>query len=343
MNKNNRIIFLDYLRILATIAIIMIHVSAQNIYTTNIHTYTWHIFNIYDSAVRWGVPIFLMISGALFLNDNKKIKISILYKKNIFRIISSFLFWSTLYAILKDSANIGDFFELIILGEYHLWFLIMIIGIYMSIPILKIISKHNNIVKYYLILYLVFVFLIPQVLQIPGIPKISAIFKTYEKLNFHLVSRYSFYFLLGHYIYNKKFSIFEKKTIYCLGILGFFFTVILTFYYSKYLGKFSDKFYSNFSLNVFFESTAVFIFAKYKLSKIKFKNTNLIAKLSKYSFGIYLSHVLIINILNDYFGLNTQSFKAIFSVPLITCIVFLISLLISFVLNKIPILKKYVV
>ena len=62
-----RIIYFDYLRVLATMAVIFLHVAAQNWYNTDINTLNWHVFNIYDSIVRWGVPIFIMISGALFL------------------------------------------------------------------------------------------------------------------------------------------------------------------------------------------------------------------------------------------------------------------------------------
>ena len=67
-----------------------------------------------------------------------------------------------------------------------------------------------------------------------------------------------------------------------------------------------------------------------------------ILEISKYSFGIYLSHLLIMNLLKT-LGLNTLSFNPILSVPIISIIVFIISLIVSFILNKIPKVNRYIV
>ena len=99
LTQNNRVIYFDYLRIMATIAVIVLHVAGQNFYAPGVNTYEWHVFNIYDSIVRWAVPIFVMISGALFLNTEKQLNIKALYTKNIFRILNDFIFLSLIYCI----------------------------------------------------------------------------------------------------------------------------------------------------------------------------------------------------------------------------------------------------
>ena len=60
-------------------------------------------------------------------------------------------------------------------------------------------------------------------------------------------------------------------------------------------------------------------------------------------FGMYLVHALIIEALNEKFGLNTLTFQPLIAALLILAITFIGSLIISAILNRIPILKKYIV
>lgn len=90
--------YYDALRIVAAFAVILIHTSSQNWESTDVHSPEWNIFNICDSIARWAVPVFTMISGALFLNGNHSLEK--IYKKNMFRIIIAFGFWSLIYGIV---------------------------------------------------------------------------------------------------------------------------------------------------------------------------------------------------------------------------------------------------
>ncbi|MBR3027382.1 MAG: acyltransferase family protein [Bacteroidales bacterium] len=71
----NRVLYLDILRIMAIIAVVMLHVSAQRFYVS-FPSYEWEVRMFFNSMVRWGVPIFVMISGALFLDPQKKISLA---------------------------------------------------------------------------------------------------------------------------------------------------------------------------------------------------------------------------------------------------------------------------
>ena len=69
--QNQRKLYLDLLRIIAISAVVMIHVSAS--YVTNANSLLdFTVGNIFDSVSRLGVPLFLMISGALILDENKE-------------------------------------------------------------------------------------------------------------------------------------------------------------------------------------------------------------------------------------------------------------------------------
>ena len=64
-----RCIYFDILRIVACFAVIIIHVCSWYLYS-DINSPNWQVFNFYNSIVKWSVPIFVMISGALFLKAN---------------------------------------------------------------------------------------------------------------------------------------------------------------------------------------------------------------------------------------------------------------------------------
>lgn len=69
----DRIMYLDYLRVFATFGVVILHVSAQNWYVADINSFEWLVFHFFDSVVRWGVPVFVMISGTLFLNKETSV------------------------------------------------------------------------------------------------------------------------------------------------------------------------------------------------------------------------------------------------------------------------------
>ena len=78
--KSNRVVCLDCLRVIASFAVVLIHVSAW--FALNRPLVGVNCYNILGDMVRWCVPIFVMISGALFLDSKKDIKE--IYQKNIY-------------------------------------------------------------------------------------------------------------------------------------------------------------------------------------------------------------------------------------------------------------------
>lgn len=125
----------DFLRVVMTFAVIITHINAQD-WGSARNTYRI-VFNVYHALGWIAVPVFCMISGALFLS--RDIPIKKLYSKYIFRIFTAFMFWSSVYALrfyLKEG-NSAKAFELFISGNYHLWFLFMIAGLYMIVPFIE--------------------------------------------------------------------------------------------------------------------------------------------------------------------------------------------------------------
>ena len=69
--RENRVIYFDYLRIISIFSVVVLHMAGQNWKTSDVNSFNWGWFNLVDSLVRWGVPVFVMISGALFLEKSR--------------------------------------------------------------------------------------------------------------------------------------------------------------------------------------------------------------------------------------------------------------------------------
>lgn len=347
---------LDYLRVFASIAIILLHVTGQDIFSVEVACTGWNIYNICNGSTRWGVPVFVMMSGALFLS--RELPTKTLYQKYISRMAIAYVVWSLFYAISDALGStffvegyhttiieiIGNFIS----GAVHLWFLPMIIGLYICIPLIKQITRDDKLIKYFLLLSIIFYFTKTQIELVTNnllSGNIQIIFQNvntvFKNFNMNLIVGFVAYFVLGFYL-NKTEIIKKHRTIiYMLGAAGLVLTILLTLPASKNAGKLSEAFYSASSVNVLLMSVAVFVWFKYN-AKGSEKLNKIIIHLSKYSFGAYLVHIFILQVLKAV-GFSSETLHPILSVPATLIITTVISYLISLVLNKIPVIKKYIV
>ena len=86
-----RIAFLNSLRLLATFGVVMLHSSAtyldNGIYAEENH----YAFGFYNVINVYAVPVFVLISGALFLNPRKDVGYKVLFSKYVRRIALALL------------------------------------------------------------------------------------------------------------------------------------------------------------------------------------------------------------------------------------------------------------
>lgn len=338
--------YFDCLKVSAIFAVIILHVAGQNWHTADIYSTEWQTFHFINSMARWGVPIFVMISGALFLG--KDIPVRKLYTKYIRRLVFSYVIWSTAYALM-ESPDIGTGLSLFISGHYHMWFIPMMIGLYMSVPILRPLTNDLKKIRYFLILSLVFTFIIPELLRLAQdfgndlvIYETAAVSTLYENMHMDIFVGFPSYFLLGYYMYYFDLTGKQRCLIYALGAAGFILTVCLGMAATYKSGIPCNSYFSNFTVNVLMMSVAVFTFFKYSAFFTDHAGRK-ITKLSKYTFGVYLTHPMIIELLDKRFGLNSMSFSPVLSVISISAAVSAAAFLISALLNQIPVIHKYLV
>ena len=169
-----RIVYFDYLRVVAAIAVVLAHVAGFYWSDFGGRSLNWNILNIYITMIRWTVPIFVMLSGSLFLS--KELNIKQLYEKNILRMAVAYLAWSLFYTLVFPLYNwifhqeplpsLGSVILDTLSGSYHMWFIPMIIGLYMCAPVIRKIVLDRKVAKYFLTLTLVFAFAIPQAIDL---------------------------------------------------------------------------------------------------------------------------------------------------------------------------------
>ncbi len=343
--RKRKIIYLDILRILASIAVIAIHVAAQNWKYFSVDTYEWGAFNFYNSLSRWAVPVFCMISGALFLDCDRDVKIKNLYSKNILRMGISFLVWSTFYLFVihnVETMKLTEIIKTIASGCYHMWYIFLIIGFYAIVPILRKISSSPGTTRYFIFISVIVTFLIPTLTLIPELSWTKAIV---SKSFLNLTLGYTPYFFIGYYIVKYDISKKIKRLIYVLGPLSFLAIMVGSLALSQPKDKFFGSLYEYNSFTVLFQSLFVFVVIKDMFENRRYSRgtEEIISSLSKDTFGVYMLHVFFIILIEKVLDFDSVTINPYIGIPIIIATTYLLSEVASFILNRIPIIKKYIV
>ena len=344
--KQQRMVYIDYLRVFAALSVVTLHIAAKYLFDSDVNGQEWSVLNFFDSIVRWGVPVFVMISGSLFIK--RDIPIKILYKKYVLRMAVAFLVWSAIYTIV--GSFYGDTAPVMLRGYYHMWFILMLIGVYICIPIINPIVMSKVTTKYFLVLSLIFAIVLPSVFVLVNdfgsgvtLEIINELKDDINTVKPHMVIGYMGYFVLGYYINSIELNKRQRYIIYLLGVFGFVLTVTLEQISAVKNQACNGYYIGNFSVTIFLESVAVFTWFKYRKYN-KCKLNGFVQKLSKYSFGAYLVHALIIDLIYREWNIDSRIFdETALGVISASILVFVVSFVVSALLNKIPILNKFMV
>jgi surface polysaccharide O-acyltransferase-like enzyme len=340
MNETKRQTELDVLRLIATLAVIMIHAGLKiSTDSTGVQRMYWGI----HAAIVWCVPAFFMVSGRFFLDPARDVSIKKIFSKYIPHLVIPFLVWTavfTAYYIVSgtyDNLNVFGIATEFIHGPYHLWFLYALAGLYLLTPLLRKISADDKLMTYFLILFGIINIVLEYLVYLP---KVGGIIETFiENLGLQVLSGYAGYFMLGYYLYSKRESISGKKEIaaYIIGALMFVGTIAAECLATQEMRE-TDFIKQYLKPNVIIYSAAIYLFFIKRVSLLRFseKAKRILAKLTEYGFGVYCIHAII----NEF--IQTPSFE---SLPIITSLLrvvclYLISLALTWLIRKIPFVGK---
>jgi surface polysaccharide O-acyltransferase-like enzyme len=336
--------YLNLLRVLATFAVIMIHVFAPiNTYfsasLTNLESY---ICVILKNLWQWCVPIFVMISGVLFLNPQKEITLEKIIKKYFTRIILAIIIFGIPYAFMEIFFDSNLTFNIKQIGIAmfnamqgnswsHMWYLYMIAGLYLCIPIFKIFvnNAQKSVIEYTLVLLFIFTSIIPS---------LESVFPFKFGIYLPINSVYVFYLLLGYYIHYNKVTI---KNKILMALLVFYILFIILISLDKKFVTLSEGgaiILSGYNSPIVVMVTFV-IFCIMHQNRISYK---IVENIVPMCFGIYLIHTLFINYLYKFIKLTPEKYPLIIVVILTSIITILLSISFCYLARKIKIVKKYI-
>lgn len=335
--------YLDALRLLATCAVLALHATSKQWYRVPVTESDWQILNIYDSLVRFCVPLFFMISGALFLDPHRPCPKKKLFTKYIPRLLLIFLVWSSIYALADIKRqeipfSPSYFLTRVAAGHYHLWFLLALLGLYLMIPLLRPLSADRSTLEYFLILSFFFV----QVVSVLELWEVSGKWLEIwqERAEIHLVLGYSGYFMLGTYLHRFPLGPTPRRLSYLAALLSLAATIYGTYYLSLRDGQANSALYSYLLPTTYSVSFA--LFSLFQQLKFPYFVQKLIQFLCPLSLGIYLVHDLFLVLFLEDFNWLGLNLSTLWTVPLFTLAVFFSSFLVTFFLSVLPFIRKII-
>ena len=316
-----RLNYIDYIRAIAIILVVSSHNMGPVLQADNGESWKHITLETLDAFQRISVPLFVMVSGALLLKSVIPLRVFIF--KRAKKVFLPFLAWSlvlfSIYCVMGTKGPFWVFPNEFMNGQIHsvYWFVYMLFGLYIATPALSrfVNSRDNDSVRFYVLCWLLSTFLLDVMPD--------------QKFEFLFVSKYIGYFLAGYYFSRiNELKAWGKKLF--VGLL-----VITT---ATKICSFIE--YSFFIIAL--QSISAFILIKYISGKIIAVNFihNFFVFLSRYSYGIYLSHVLIVSLLQR---LKLDSFivNSIISLPVVVAIEIALSVIILKVINMIPVLRRF--
>ena len=238
----------------------------------------------------WSVPCFVMVSGALLLNLNRKMSFKKLFSKYILKVIIALVVFTvinTVYSGITDDISAGETFKSIFVNLFtgsgwpHMWYLYLLIAMYLSLPFFRSFVKAANRKTFDYMLIMMFIVL-------SAIPGILSFFNITSGIYLWTNTIYPLYFLLGYYLMYQTGPV-RKPYLIVAFILNVLLTVILTA-----LGKNSIVSVYSFPTIVVSSVSLFLIFKDFTCHGVVEK---ILVLVDKTTFGVYLLHLIVLRTL----------------------------------------------
>jgi surface polysaccharide O-acyltransferase-like enzyme len=350
IEKQGRILFPDVIRAYAIILVILLHVTASLMESyLSMKATWWWTGNVLFSFAHQSVPLFVMISGMLLLNPDKNETISVFFQKRIKKVLFPFLFWGMVYLFWGwyfhgKSLTVVSALTSLVKGPiyFHFWFIYMILGLYLWTPILRIISKSASVNQ--LIYFVALWFFAVSIRPILGYIGIDI------GIQMTVVSGFVGYFIIGHLMEHINLKKKYSKYFFALIVIMMLFTSIGTYVLTlRHNGQYRATFVDMLMPNIVVMSVCVYYLLKTVRYERLFNKVPIFSPMVKFlsntSFGIYLTHVIIMEVLGSGklgFSLTASSIHPFIGIPATALITVVLCSIIIYSLRRIPYVKYIV-
>jgi surface polysaccharide O-acyltransferase-like enzyme len=342
----------DLIRNVAIILVVLLHATNEVLQSNANGSMYWWVGVVYKILAQSGVPLFVMLSGALLLRSQKFDEpIRVFLRKRINRIGVAFAFWTVVYIIwgffvyhfplTTENVSESVLRSLFTGAYYHFWFIYLIGGLYLITPILRVIIAYasDQILRYLLLLWFVGIAVLPIIELLTGYVLDNNVF---------LITGLVGYYVLGNYL--QKIRI-RRNVLIGLLVLAFIWTLFgvwLMDYSFASLGQ--DYFFvAPLTVNIIIWSVALFLLLmraqpEWPSVKITFAK-RLIQVISKNTLPIFFFHLIIMeSFQRGFFGfvLRSTTLNPIVEIPLLAAITFFVTLALVLLMKRVPILNRLI-
>lgn len=320
--------------------VLVIHAGAEVYQACPIDSAAFLPLNFVSTMVRGSVPVFFMLSGALFL-PRKGLDLRAFLKKHVLYLTGIFFLWSLIYAVGERVAagsfgSVYDFFLSVAWGHYHMWFLPAMVVCYLFMPpVISALHGEKLDIRYLLFLFALFGLLWTNFNLTPKPAYIL------NRLTLNLTLDYLPY--LGYAVWGYWLSTkpLPRKTLWLAPVI-FLLTTAATAagnrWYSGFKGEADGWLFSYFSFSSFLQASCIFCFFS-ALGGREFKRTGLIRSLSDCTLGVYLIHPMMINLLGR-LGLSVSAVRPAATLVGFTAVLALVCFALVYAAKRIPFVRK---
>lgn len=344
--QSERLFWPDFLRAISCMAVVLIHVTSIGVNNYDAASQTYQISSVLGNLFRWAVPIFFMVSG-MFLLDPAHEMPSKKLKAKVLSLCLIIVFWSIFFSLLEDISNhtltVKSIAKAVLYcwkgtGYYHLWFLYPLLFLYLMLPLFRVITKNasTKVLQWSLLLWFLFS------LCVETINSAGEVIPALSVLNVHWafegITTYAGYFLLG-YVLSKA----RPKSKAPFGFLVLLLTAVsvgLSIVGIRFLDGNTGVFFDGKTLFPCICAVALFLVCKDWQPRDNWFR-KVIHFIAENSLGIYLIHTFWLTLFHKILGIDYMLLGPV-SILVWLLAVFGASLLSSYVLKKIPYVKRLV-
>ena len=346
--------FLDVLRVLATCAVVLMHVLTGATDVTDasiVPEYRSLLLSVMD-LVTWCVPIFLLISGYLFLNPERILTYPVMIKKYCRRIALAILLFGVPYAaselVVAERTfrirMIPEALKMTLMGHTwsHMWYLYLILFLYLITPLLKKVLRVLPVWGIAAVMAVIF-------LGSSVAPFLNKVLDVNSILVLPDGGVYFLYYLCGYFFAVREVCVDKGRNVWLKAAVA---VLALGMILSRTLAGFSIQMAYNYPFTVLL---AVLLFAAGWNGSIK-KHRIPWQEAGALSFAVYLVHPVYVNLLYKFVKITpftvleqcgVQSVAAGQAVLILLLAAFCLVVLAlatatAWVLRKIPVLRKFV-
>lgn len=349
---------IDLLRIIAFFFVIFNHTEDRGFFLFSLYpsnSIQYWVYMFVSVFCKFSVPLFFAISGALLLPKEESIKDVWLNRVlKLCIVLLVFSFGCYLINIRNDLSQFSWYFFFGKLYQsYHnvsYWYLYAFIPYLIALPLLRPLARNmkNEHFLYMAIIGISFMAVLPisEYLLWHGEHSLNNNFRLRW-----ITSSAVIFPCLGYYLENRMDINKAKKYIpilWLINIATIMVTCYITYYKATITGvcneESSQTFHSSF---VLINVITLYVTFKCLFNKpLSHKWTSLITSIGKATFGMYLIHITVRELVNNFhildFLRNTMHINYMISSFIYCLIIFIIAYAITLIMKKIPLLKKLI-